>query len=101
MTATDPYQPVIFRDPKMDSTELEIGEYYYLLTYADKDWTVPGLQPVIYVGTNVLEEDFGSGNETYYFQDSVSFGRFGLATKAIASDAARCALLTESPKTLK
>lgn len=57
--------------------KLEKGRTYYLITYADHRFTMPGVKPVVYLGKNAfikcVEEDLG----THQFQDTVSFQRFG------------------------
>ena len=65
----------------MDPTELNQGSAYYRLTFADRAWTIPGVEPMVFVGTNVLDSQKNSSEPFYCFQDTVSFHRFGDATK--------------------
>lgn len=57
----------------METSALEIGRTYFQLTFADTDLTMPGVEPLVYIGRVELEE----GGEAYVFQDSVSYVRFG------------------------
>jgi hypothetical protein len=61
----------------MDASDLDRGQTYYRLTFADPDFTMPGVDPLVYVGVVQSEE----GGEAYCFQDTVSFVRFGFATE--------------------
>ena len=58
----------------------EYGATYYRVTYADPNLSMPGIEPLVYIGENI----FGDEDEpTYYFQDAVSVlvvGRVGEAT---------------------
>ncbi len=55
---------------------LEYGATYYRVTYADPKCSMPGLEPIVYIGENI----FGDEKETtYYFQDTVSVLVFGRA----------------------
>ena len=58
-------------------TDLKKGSAYYMLTFADRDWTIPGVEPMIYVGVNVLDSQKAEAETHYCFQDTVSFSRFG------------------------
>jgi hypothetical protein len=59
--------------------EPEVGKTYYYLTYADPGFTMPGLDPVVYVGKNIVGDE---QEDSYYFQDTPSFTRFGLVTES-------------------
>lgn len=61
----------------MDASSLVRGKTYYRLTFADPDLTMPGVDPLVYVGVVQPEE----GEEMHCFQDTVSFVRFGYATE--------------------
>jgi hypothetical protein len=63
----------------MTPHNLTSGQAYYRITFADADMTIPGIEPMIYVGTNIFPDD-ETDTFTYYFQDTVSFRRFGPAT---------------------
>lgn len=41
----------------MTPEDLKRGVAYYRLTFADVDLTIPGVQPLIYIGTNVFPDD--------------------------------------------
>ena len=56
----------------MTTSELVEGKTYFRLTLADREFTMPGVDPIVYVGT--FEDDSGL---RYAFQDTVSFVRFG------------------------
>ena len=57
--------------------ELEKGKTYYMLTYADPDFTMPGVQPMVYIGMNAYLRCLEDSRDTYQFQDTVSYVRFG------------------------
>jgi hypothetical protein len=61
--------------------DLNVGSAYYRLTYADPDRTIPGVQPMIYVGSNIFPDD-DPASVTYYFQDTVSHFQRGPVTDA-------------------
>ncbi|MEW8340410.1 MAG: hypothetical protein AB2708_11225 [Candidatus Thiodiazotropha taylori] len=61
--------------------DLEVGRTYYMVTFADAEQTMPGIKPLIYVGENLLAEEKQS-NDSFCFQDTVSFQRFGAFTEA-------------------
>ena len=52
--------------------ELVVGRTYYRLTFADRDFTMPGVEPLVYVGE--VAED---GRRLLAFQDTVSYVRYG------------------------
>jgi hypothetical protein len=56
----------------MDTNQLVVGHTYYRLTFADRDFTMPGVEPMVYIG-NVAED----GRSMLAFQDTVSYVRFG------------------------
>ena len=41
------------------------------MTYADPALTIPGVEPMIYVGTNIADDDVPE-IVIYYFQDTIS-----------------------------
>lgn len=57
----------------MDTQSLIVGHTYYRLTFADKDLTMPGVKPLVFLGAVVLDD----GSQAFAFQDTVSFVRFG------------------------
>jgi hypothetical protein len=61
----------------LETSALEIGRTYFQLTFADRDMTMPGVEPWVYIGPVELEE----GGSAYAFQDSVSYVRFGSRLK--------------------
>lgn len=60
--------------------DLITGATYYELSFADRELTMPGVKPLIYIGANLLEGDEEASTVTHYFQSTVSFARFGPAT---------------------
>jgi hypothetical protein len=58
---------------------LVTGSTYYRLTYADPGMTMPGVRPIVFLGTNIFPDDAASPEITYYFQDTVSFQLHGSA----------------------
>jgi hypothetical protein len=65
----------------MTPEDLKKGVAYYRLTFADADLTIPGVQPMIYIGTNVFPDD-DQTLAVYYFQDTVSHSWRGPMTDA-------------------
>ncbi len=57
--------------------ELIASKFYFMLTFADKERTVPGVVPLAYIGTNLFPAEPGQIGPTFWFQDAVSFFRFG------------------------
>jgi hypothetical protein len=62
--------------------KLEKGQTYYMLTYADANMTMPGVQPMIYIGKNAFYRVAGEESDTYQFQDTVSYKRLGFVMEA-------------------
>jgi len=60
--------------------ELVPGVTYYALTFADPAMTMPGVEPLVYVGVDVFDDDVPGAEKTHYFQTTVSYMRFGPAT---------------------
>jgi hypothetical protein len=63
----------------MSPQDLKVGCAYYQVTYADPQLTIPGVEPMIFIGVNVFDSDDRSPEPMYTFQDTVSFSRFGSA----------------------
>ena len=61
--------------------DLKIGCAYYRVTYADPALTIPGVQPMIYVGRNIADDD-DPATVVYYFQDTTSHAWRGPVTDA-------------------
>ena len=59
----------------MEDKELTVGCTYYRLTFADRDLTMPGVEPLVYLGEASLE----NGRSMLAFQDTVSYVHFGSA----------------------
>lgn len=57
----------------MKASLLVTGRTYYRLTFSDRDLTMPGVEPLVFLG-QVADDD---GNEGFVFQDTASFVRFG------------------------
>jgi len=53
--------------------ELKVGHTYYRLTFSDCDMTMPGVEPLVYIG----DADPEDGEVPHIFQDTVSYVRFG------------------------
>jgi len=54
-------------------SSLEVGRTYFRLTFADRDQTMPGIEPLVYLG----DADPEDGEVPHIFQDTVSYSRFG------------------------
>jgi hypothetical protein len=65
----------------MSPANLQEGTAYYRLTFADANRTIPGVQPMIYVGANIFPDD-DSTVQIYYFQDTISHLWRGAVTSA-------------------
>ena len=63
----------------MSPQDLKVGCAYYRVTYADPQMTIPGVKPMIYVGTNIADDD-DPATVVYYFQDTVSHRWRGAVT---------------------
>ena len=72
---------------------LEIGNTYYQITYSDPELTMPGIKPVVYIGTDILDE---KSENLLFFQDTPSFIKYGIATKANLIDSINCSVITAS-----
>ncbi|QNN47460.1 hypothetical protein H9L17_04800 [Thermomonas brevis] len=57
----------------MSNLALVIGNTYYRVTYADRDLTMPGVEPLVYIGDGTGE----TGEPFHAFQDTVSYVRYG------------------------
>ena len=57
----------------MAKLKLEVGHTYYRLTFADRDRTMPGVEPLVYLG----DADPTDGEVPHIFQDTVSYVLFG------------------------
>jgi hypothetical protein len=53
----------------MAKLELEVGHTYYRVTFADRDMTMPGVEPLVYLG----DADPTDGVVPHIFQDTVSY----------------------------
>jgi hypothetical protein len=57
----------------MEPSALVVGHTYYQLTFADRDLTMPGVEPLVFLG----EVDSDDEGHAFAFQDTVSYVRFG------------------------
>jgi len=57
----------------MKASSLVIGRTYYRLTFADRDLTMPGVEPLVFLG-EVTDE---GGTHGFVFQDTVSYVQHG------------------------
>jgi len=57
----------------MKASTLVIGRTYFRLTFADRDLTMPGVEPLVFLGE--VTEDGGTNG--FVFQDTVSFVQHG------------------------
>jgi hypothetical protein len=57
----------------MSTPALVIGRTYFRLTFADRDLTMPGVEPLVFLG-EVTEE---GGSNGFVFQDTVSYVQYG------------------------
>jgi hypothetical protein len=78
----------------MSPHELVVGRAYFRITYADPGLTIPGVEPLIFIGVNALPADSRAAAPVYTFQDALSFSRFGSAAASegpagLSAEAAR------------
>jgi hypothetical protein len=57
----------------MKASSLIIGRTYFRLTFADRDLTMPGVEPLVFLG-QVTDE---GGTDGFVFQDTASYVHFG------------------------
>ena len=57
----------------MKASALIVGRTYFRLTFADRDLTMPGVEPLVFLGEVVEEE----GTRGFAFQDTNSFIEHG------------------------
>jgi hypothetical protein len=57
----------------MKASDLIIGRTYFRLTYADRDLTMPGIEPLVFLG-EVMDD---AGTRGFAFQDTTSFVQHG------------------------
>ena len=57
----------------MKASALVAGRTFFRLTFADRDLTMPGVEPLVFLG-EVTDE---GGTQGFVFQDTVSYVRFG------------------------
>ncbi|MES1263315.1 MAG: hypothetical protein ABUL69_03090 [Peristeroidobacter soli] len=57
----------------MKASELIVGRTYFRLTFADRDLTMPGVEPVVFLGE--VQDD--GGTDGFVFQDTASFVQHG------------------------
>ena len=53
----------------MKTSSLVVGKTYYRLTFADVDMTIPGVEPLVYVGVH----ESSQGELLPTFQDTISY----------------------------
>ena len=57
----------------MSNLRLRVGNTYYRVTFADRDMTMPGVEPLVYIGDGTGED----GEPFHAFQDTISYVRYG------------------------
>jgi hypothetical protein len=57
----------------MKASALIVGRTYFRLTFADRDLTMPGVEPLVFLG-EVMDE---GGTRGFAFQDTASFIQHG------------------------
>jgi hypothetical protein len=57
------------------ATELVIGQPYFLLGYADRDFTLPLIKSLVYIGRDL--DPSGPPGTRWYFQDPESYAAKG------------------------
>ena len=63
----------------MKASSLVMGRTYFRLTFADRDLTMPGVEPLIFLG-EVMEE---GGSNGFVFQDTSSFVQYGSGLEGV------------------
>lgn len=49
--------------------ELQVGEVYYRVSFADTDLKIPRVEPWVFVGINLFPEHEEPGEVSYYFRE--------------------------------
>ncbi|WP_428243061.1 hypothetical protein [Gynuella sp.] len=49
-------------------------DVYFMVTYPDKNLAYPVIESYVFIGRNIFGDEIGN---TWYFQYSTSFGRYG------------------------
>lgn len=49
--------------------ELQVGEVYYSVSFADPALRIPRVEPMMFIGTNLFPEHEEQGVTSYYFRD--------------------------------
>src|ERR1044072_8211064 len=57
----------------MKASALSVGRTYFRLTFADRDLTMPGVEPLVFLG-EVMDD---GGTNGFAFQDTASFVQHG------------------------
>ena len=68
--------------------KFEIGRTYYAITFADPNFTMPGIEPFVFLGKNAFMEIEGDSSDTWQFQDALSYSWEGPIWDA--NDQLRC-----------
>ncbi len=74
--------------------ELIVGQAYYRVTYADPRYTIPGVEPMIYLGQNVFDDD-SNDSVTHYFQRPSDWNAYGNVLDSPVETAQAFGILTE------
>jgi hypothetical protein len=76
----------------MEESSLIVGHTYYRLAFADRDFTMPSVEPLVYLGS----AEFDDGKNGHAFQEASSYIAFGSAlTQAEPNE--ECAILVLGP----
>lgn len=59
------------------------GEVYYRVTYPDRNMFYPNIEPFVFIGENISDED---DEDTWYFQPARSFAKFGSVLESDQGD---------------
>lgn len=65
----------------------EVDKIYFRVTFCDPDMTFPVVDPFVFLGMNLSEDD--DGGEFYYFQNAVNLYKNGDARRVPGSPVSR------------
>ena len=66
----------------MDASSLVLGTTYFRVTFADRDLTMPGIEPMVFIGRG----EFSDSKPFLAFQDTVSYVQYGSRLEPGAED---------------
>ena len=81
----------------MKASDLIVGRTYFRLTYADRDLTMPGIEPLVFLG-EVMDD---AGTRGFAFQDTASFVQHGSGLEGDEQDKEIVLYFRLNPKSVR